>query len=371
MSINRLVNRHDFICIILVSLYFCISINSTLPPLYFHLLKLLPKITFVLLLLLSCGVAYSQKVNIQVLQQGTSYSDSSYYDIIQVGDKFWIGGKYGTLKTIDAEGNLTNINYPSQQVDIYKLDHFDKDNLIISADKGIVYKHNLVNNTWETIKIHGYEKACFYNLTVVNDSTAFICGGKSAIAHSEKTVPFGFILKTTDKGQTWKRVYRNAFKMVWCVKYNEFDKRVYALMYTPNKTHLYSFGKDKWIRKQKIGNSIFHEIQFENEKDFIAMGGWMGKKGRIHNNNQKMEIPKSGLLWGRVANEKYEIYSACDGQVLLGDKSGNYKLFGEKLNKAFNIYETVFTSPTSAISIGSAKTILLLKIIEDANVSQL
>ncbi|CAH0996888.1 hypothetical protein EMA8858_03023 [Emticicia aquatica] len=334
-------------------------------------MKILPKITFGLLLFSTCGVSYSQKINIQVLQQGTSYSDSSYYDIIPVGDKFWIGGKYGTLKSIDAEGNLANISYPSEQVDIYKLDHFDKDNLIISGDKGIIYKHNLVKNSWETIKIKGYEKSCFYNLTVVNDSTAFICGGKSSIAHSEKTIPFGFILKTTDKGNTWKRVYKNPFKMVWCVKYNVFDKRVYALMYTPNKTHLYSFVKNNWIRKQKIGNSIFHEIQFENEKDFIAMGGWMGKKGRIHTNNQQLEINKSGLLWGRVTNQKYEIYSACDGQVVLSDKFGNYRVFGEKLNKAFNIYETVFTSPTTAIAIGSARTVLLLNIIEDNNVGSL
>jgi hypothetical protein len=334
-------------------------------------LKLLLKITIILSFLLSGGVSFAQTVNIQVLQQGTSYADSSYYDIIPVGDKFWIGGKYGTLKTIDSEGNLSNISYPSENVDIYKLDHFDKSNLIISADKGIVYKHNLEKNTWETIKIKGYEKACFYNLTVINDSTAFIAGGRSSIAHSEKTIPFGFILKTTDKGYTWKRVYQNAFKMVWCVKYNKFDNKAYALMYTPNKTHLYSFENEKWMRKQKIGNSIFHEIQFENETDFIAMGGWMGKIGRIHNNQQKLAIPKAGLLWGRVANDKYEIYSACDGQIVLGDKSGNYKLFGEKLNKAFNIYETVFTSPTSAISIGSARTILLLKIVEDKNVAAL
>lgn len=335
-----------------------------------HLLKPLPKITFGLLLLFTCGVSFCQKVNIQVLQQGISYSDSSYYDIIPVGDKFWIGGKYGTLKMIDAEGNLSNINYPSQNVDIYKLDHFDKNNIIISGDKGTIYKHNLVANTWETIQIKGYEKACFYNLTVVNDSTAFVCGGNSAIAHSEKTVPFGFILQTTDRGNTWKRVYHNAFKMVWCVKYNSFNKRVYALMYTPNRTHLYSFGKDKWVKKQKIGNSIFHEIQFENSNDFIAMGGWMGKTGRIHSNTQQLEIPKSGLLWGRVANEKYEIYSGCDGKIVLGDKQGNYKIFGEKLNKAFSIYETVFTSPTTAIAIGSARTILLLKIIEENRISQ-
>ncbi len=335
------------------------------------MLKLLPKIAFGILVLLSCGVSYSQKVAIQVLQQGTSYSDSSYYDIVPVGDKFWIGGKYGTLKLIDSAGTLSNISYPSENVDIYKIDHFDEQNLILGADKGIIYKHNIISKTWETIKIKGYEKACFYNLTVVNDSTAFICGGKSSIAHSEKTVPFGFILKTVDKGLTWKRVYHNALKMVWCVKYNPFNKKVYALMYTPNKTHLYSFGNEKWQREQKIGNSIFHEIQFENDKDFVAMGGWMGKNGRIHHNAQKLTIPNSGLIWGRVSNGQYDIYSACDGKIVLGDKSGNYKVFGEKLNMAFNIYETVFTSPTTAIAIGSARTILLIKIIAESNFAQL
>lgn len=337
----------------------------------YHLVKFLYKIIFCLLLSLTLSTSYSQRVSIQVLQQGVSYSDSSYYDIIPVGDKFWIGGKYGTLKTIDSEGNLNNISYPNLQVDIYKLDYFDKNNLIISGDKGIVYKHNLNSNTWETIKIKGFEKSCFYNLTVVNDSTAYICGGKSAIAHSKKTVPFGFILKTTDKGKTWTQVYKNAFKMVWCVKYNILDHKVYALMYTPNKTHLFALENEKWERRQKIGNSIFHEIQFENTEDFIAMGGWMGKKGRIHHKNQKLELPHSGLLWGRVTNEKYEIYSACNGQIVLGDKAGNYKVFGEKLNKAFNIYETVFTSPTTAISIGSARTILMLKIIEENPISRI
>ncbi len=354
----------------LSSFYFCEKmINSAQPQTITirnsHLLKRLPKIIFGILVLLTCGVSYSQKVAIQVLQQGVSYSDSSYYDIIPVGDKFWIGGKYGTLKLIDSEGNLSNIDYPSENVDIYKMDHFDDQNLIIGADKGVIYKHNLVSKTWETIKLKGYEKACFYNLTVVNDSTAFIAGGNSAIAHSDKTIPFGFILKTIDKGLTWAKVYQNAFKMVWCVKYNPFNKKVYALMYTPNKTHLYSFDNKKWQREQKIGNSIFHEIQFENEKDFVAMGGWMGKKGRIHHNKQKQEIPKAGLIWGRVSNGKYDIYSACDGKIVLGDKSGNYKVFGEKLNKAYNIYETVFTSPITAIAIGSARTILLIKIIEE------
>jgi len=315
-------------------------------------------------LIASCALQ-AQEVQIQVLQQGRTFRDSSYYDILPVQDKYWIGGKYGTFKAIDAAGNLSNIIYPNQHVDIYKLDRFDEHNLIACADKGTVYKHNLLHKTWEVIKVKGYEKACFYNLAVVNDSTAFVCGGHTAIAHSQKTVPRGFILKTSNRGLTWTKVYSNPLKMVWCVKYNPHNEQVYALVYTPNRTHLYALENDEWTRKQKIGNSIFHEIQFEDAERFVAMGGWIGKKGRIHRNKQKTEIAQSGLIWGRVCNEKYDLYTACNGQIILDNKTGDYQQFGVKLNDKFSIYEAIFTSPNTAIAIGSAQTILHIKILEE------
>lgn len=325
-------------------------------------MKFTAQITFIVAIIVTTCALQAQEVRIQVLQQGKTFKDSSFYDIVPVGDRFWIGGKYGTLKSSDTQGNLTDISYPNQHVDIYKIDRFDAQNLIACADKGIIYKHNLATQTWEIIKIKGYEKACFYNMAVVNDSTAFICGGNSAIAHSQKTIPKGFILKTTDRGLTWKKVYSNAFRMVWCVKYNPHNRQIYALMYTPNRTHLYSWANERWQKIQKVGNSIFHEIQFENAGDYVAMGGWIGKKGRIHRNNQRVEINQSGLIWGRVSNKKYELYTACDGQVILSDKSGNYKRFGVQLNDRFSIYEAIFTSENTALAIGSAQTLLYITI---------
>lgn len=324
-------------------------------------------VTFIIALL--CFQSKAQELSIQVLQQGTTYDDSSYYDIIKVGENFWVGGKYGTLKLMDKEGNLSNIEYPNQNLDIYKFDKFDENNIIACGDKGVVYKHNLQSKTWETIRVKGYEKACFYNMVVADKNTAYICGGNSAIAHSEKTVPLGFVLKSTDAGKTWQRIYLNPFKMVWCVKYNEFDGKVYALTYTPNRTNLIALEGEKWAKKAKIGNSIFHEIQFLNKDEYVATGGWMGKMGRIYRNKQKVVIPNAGLIWGRVSNQKYDLYSGCDGKIVLDDKKGNYRVFGTKLNKAFNIYEAVFTSENTAIAIGSARTILKIQITDNQTVS--
>lgn len=326
------------------------------------MLKFTAKITSVIVFLFCALSVCAQEVSIQILQQGTSFRDSSYYDIIPVENQFWIGGKYGTLKASDAQGHLTDIPYPNQHVDIYKFDRFDAQNLIACGDKGVIYKHNLISKAWEVIRVKGYEKACFYNMAVVNDSTAFICGGNSAIAHSQKTIPLGFILKTIDRGQTWKKVYSNPFQMVWCVKYNPHNQQVYALMYTPSKTFLYALTNDRWKRQEKIGNSIFHEIQFDSPSSYVAMGGWIGKKGRVHRNHQRAEIPFSGLVWGRATNHKYELYTACNGQILLGDNAGNYKRFGVKLNDQFSIYEAVFTSENTALAIGSAQTLLRITV---------
>ncbi|WP_428662511.1 WD40/YVTN/BNR-like repeat-containing protein [Runella sp.] len=329
-------------------------------------MKFTAKITFVFVLIIVYRTVCAQEVHIKIVQQGKTFKDSSYYDIVPVGNQFWIGGKYGTLKSSDSLGHLSNIEYPNQNVDIYKIDRFDAQNLIACADKGIVYKHNLVAKTWEVIKVKGYEKACFYNMAVVNDSTAFIGGGNTAIAHSQKTIPLGFILKTIDRGRTWQKVYSNAFKMVWCVKYNPHDRKVYALMYSPNRTHLYALENDRWQRRQKVGNSIFHEIQFENATDFIATGGWIGKKGRIYRNTHKQVINDAGLIWGRVSNHQYDLYTACNGQIILDTKKGNYKRFGVKLNDQFSIYEAIFTSANTALAIGSAQTLLHITVQESA-----
>ncbi|MCR9062483.1 MAG: hypothetical protein NXI00_00880 [Cytophagales bacterium] len=306
----------------------------------------------------------SQKLNIEVIQQGHSYSDSPYYDILEVNNEFWICGKYGTLKKYNISGALTNVSYPNQNLDIYKMDMLDEQTIIASGDKGTIYKHNIISNQWEVIKVKGYENACFYNLAVLTPEKIYVSGGNSKIAHSKKTVPEGFILESTDGGITWKKIYSNPFKMVWCVKKNQYNNQLYALMYTLNKTHLFNLNEGKWEKQEKIGNSIFHEIQFTSKTDYIATGGWIGKKGRVHFNDNKLVIDHSGLIWGRVANEKYELYPACNGQIILSDKNGNHQLFGKKLNKSFSIYEAVFTSENTAIAIGSARTLLKLTIEE-------
>jgi len=302
-------------------------------------------------------------MDIEIIQQGTEYSDSSFYDIIEVDDAYWIAGKYGILKSYSEEEGLQNIEYPNQGVDIYKMAFLDDETLIAAGDKGFLYFYDKPSQSWERRQIPGYEESCFYNLSVTENGIIFISGGNSKIAHSKKVIPQGFVLKSDDGGQTWEKTYSKKFKMVWSVKQNPFDKHMYALMYTLNKTHLFRLEGNIWVKQEKIGNSIFHDIQWKNTTDYVATGGWIGKKGRIYFNDSKVVMNHSGLIWSRVANKKYELYPACNGQIVMRDKqTKGHKMFKTNLNKSFSIYEAIFTTESEALAIGSARTLLKLSI---------
>lgn len=324
---------------------------------------------FLLLITLITTFTYTkaQDISVEILQQGNSFADSSYYDIIKVENKYWIGGKYGILKSLDADGKIENIAYPSQGLDIYKLENLDNETLIASGDKGTLYIHDLKTKSWKTVRVKNYENACFYNLTVDARKNIYVSGGSSKIAHSGKSVPNGFILVSSDMGQTWKRIYHNVFNMVWCVKANPFDNKIYGLMYSPNRTNLMVYENNRWVKKQKLGNSIYHEVQFENETQFVATGGWVGKKGRIKTANYKKVFNESGLLWSRVKNEKYTLFTGCDGNIILEIEGKKPLLHHTELNMPFSLYEAIFINQSTAFAIGSGRTLLKISISENQN----
>jgi len=325
----------------------------------------LERILLLILLIFNVSHTFAQDISVDILQQENSFADSSYYDIIRVQDKFWIGGKYGILKALDDNGRLENIKYPSEGLDIYKLENLDDETILASGDKGTLYIHNLKTKVWKTIKIKNYENACFYNLAVDNQKNIYLSGGNSKIAHSGKSIPNGFVLVSADMGQTWKRTYKNVFNMVWCIKHNPFDNKMYGLMYSPNRTNLMVFEGNKWIKKQKLGNSIYHEVQFENKDKFVATGGWIGKKGRIHGTDFKRVYDNIGLLWSRVKNDKYTIFTGCDGNIVLENAEQKTLVHHTSLNMPFSIYEAIFINQNTAYAIGSGRTLLKISISEN------
>ncbi|GDX52768.1 hypothetical protein LBMAG27_18150 [Bacteroidota bacterium] len=331
-------------------------------PLYF--LKII--VPLLIFFSFAFNLVVAQSVSVEILQQGKSFDDSAYYDILKVDtENYWLVGKYGIISNYNVNGVITSVNYPSNHRDIYKIDQFDENNFIACADKGNLYFYNMVSNQWKSKQIAGFENSCFYNITIIDKKSALICGGCSAIAHSKKAIPNGFIIKTTDGGETWTKVYSSPFKMIWSVDYNAENKKASALVYVPNHTNLFSssdFG-NTWKKERKIGRGIYYDIESGNQQEQICYGGKINGSGKLkYGSDDEIEFKESGLIWSKTVLDNYEIMTACNGNILFSDNGTNPQLIHTELSDQFSLYKAAFVNPTQAIVVGSGQTILQVNI---------
>ncbi len=330
---------------------------------YFARLNMARSLIFLILWCLPF-IGLAQTPTVQVWMQGAGYRDSSFYDILPLsGGDCWVAGKYGILKKVTPDGKIDNVPYPTLGLDIYRLGAFDEDHLIACADKGVVYLHQPSTKNWNTVKVKGYEKSCFYSLKVVNKSTAFLCGGNSKIAHSQKAIPRGFILKSEDGGLTWKEVYRNVGQMVWDVAWDSERNSCTALVYSPNKTRLYRSDAqgENWKNEKKLGQGIFYQAGWNNGQ-LACTGGTLKGDGRIFEEGHDEIFRKVGLIWSAKKNGAKEVFTGSRSTLLLREGSNQpLQVFSTGLTKQYNLYRAHFLSDSKVLVVGSGKTMLLLE----------
>lgn len=327
-------------------------------------LKLIVPLLWFFLFVFNSVVA--QSVSVDILQQGKSFDDSAYYDILKVDqNNYWLVGKYGIISNYNINGTISSVNYPSNHNDIYNIDRFDDNNIIACADKGCIYFYNSLTKNWKSKQIEGFENSCFYNIVIIDKMSALICGGRSAIAHSKKAIPNGFIIKTTDGGQTWTKVYSSSFKMVWSLDYNFQTNKASALIYFPNHTTLYS-SDDKgssWNQTGRIGKGIYYDLEYNEDNKSVCYGGKINGSGKLkYYSSNVRKFEKSGLIWSKTGSGNYEIMTACNGNILFSENKENWNLIHTELADRFSLYKAEFINPSQAIIVGSGKTILLLNV---------
>ncbi|MBN4049676.1 hypothetical protein JYT36_00450 [Bacteroidales bacterium AH-315-N07] len=297
---------------------------------------------------------------VSVIQSSNIKGDSSYYDIYQFNDnEFWIGGEYGILKCLDKSGKLTDIKFPNKGAHILEIAQFGPDRVIILADKGILYFYDVSLDSWEVKVFPKYKNKALYNICVINDKTAYICGGHSRIAKGKRTLPRGFILKTENGGATWKKCYNNPFKMVWDINYE--DNRLYAITYSPfGSKILTSINEGKsWKRHSFFSKILIHDM--EKIKSFYLVGGI--RKGKsagtigILNTDSLAKLEETSIFWDVSASNLYTLASGSNG-IIAYKFNGNVKWVEFKTPIPKNLYAVKFINSNSAYVVGREKTIL-------------
>jgi hypothetical protein len=325
------------------------------------------KLTHYFIRLFLCFVVLSPVINfagtpeITIVNDRKIANDSSFYDMLALDkDHFILAGKFGIIKTIDRNGNITTIKNPLPGNDIYKIDKWDDENLIACSDKGYVLQYNLKNKIWQTLQVKGYENSCFYSMCIVDEKTAYICGGKSEIAHSLKVVPHGFILATKDRGKTWKKVYSNTVQMVWSISVDPISKEINALVYQPNRSFIYSFNSitSKFEKKIKLGKGLYHDLDYDKNNNWLVVGGKHDGKGTVKNNVIKKEFT-SGLIWSYSKNKNKELFSTSNSSFILKENNTE-KEYILPLKNNYGLYECAFFDETKALIVGSGQSIIML-----------
>lgn len=324
-----------------------------------------------------------QAQHLELIHSGTHADDSSYYDIYRAKDgHFMLGGKFGVLKTLHEDGSIRDVEYPRGGESILRIQEFYRGAFILAADAGIVY--TMHNDQWSTLELQNYKSSCFYDVAIIDSTTALMCGGKSEIACGKRVVPFGFVLRTEDGGATWKRVYRKWNRMVWKVLYDLDTKRSYMLTYSPFGSRVFESedaGKT-WHRSAIRSSALWHDMEINSDHQLIFCGGKSGNLKRsegqicykdtpiIGKCETSKSILDSGMIWDYHATDNFEIASGSRGILYVKKKGLQAEWKRMEVKPAVNLYEISFIDPHSAYIVGSNKTLYKL-IIQDAPVNGL
>ncbi len=316
---------------------------------------------FLFLSAFSGTIVCAQSPLFTIVEKGNSIKDSSYYDICRVGnDEFWAIGKKGIITKFGSNGVCEKEFYPNCGIDLLNMVKMDDDNYLLCGDKGIIYQYNKAARNWKIIKVKGYENCCFYSICNVNNKIAFISGGRSKIANSQRVVPFGFILKTEDGGSTWQKVYNSIINMVWSVKFNPENNKIFALIYSPVKSGLLSsddYG-NSWELEGKKFKGLFHDFKIEEENILLAGGknGRYKKNGTVIGAKSSYHNKATGIFWDIEAGKYLTLASGSNGDLLVKNNSGPWQLLQTPLNN--NLYEICLIDEKSAFLVGNNKTII-------------
>ena len=308
-----------------------------------------------------CFTGYGQSITI--LQEGTA-NDSSYYDIFKINNnEFWIGGKYGILKKVDSTGNISEIIYPNSGDHILSINKFDSNTVVVTGDKGLILTYDKHLDKWHKRYLNGFKNSSFYRFLTVNDSTAYIAGGSSVVAFGGKNLPKGFILKTTDKGKSWKKIYSNLINMVWDIVYVPADDKIYASIFSPFRGNIITSSGDKDWQKLNIGKGMLIHTFSINQGSFI-LGGTskksINKIGIVRDTyaNYGITNNEAGSIWSVYSSTDTDLITASNG--FLYYRRNNDEVVTLKTAINYNLYESSRINNNSFYIIGSKKTLIRL-----------
>lgn len=193
----------------------------------------------------------------------------------------------------------------------------------VSGSKGTVARCSNSGTFIEWMKVPGYENRDFRDIEAFSENTAIIMAIDSP----------SVILKTTDSGKTWKKVFEDYRSGMFLDAMYFEDSNSGVVVGDPIDGKFYLAktvdGGEKWIPFEKVsavadsGEALFaasgSNIILNNNQIFFVTGG---TTSHFVNGNQKIDLP---LLQGKSSTGANAIDIAEDGRIIIigGDFSAD------------------------------------------------
>jgi photosystem II stability/assembly factor-like uncharacterized protein len=312
--------------------------------------------------------------NIHLFAQRINKFDShgipstSIYDIYPINDnRFILAGKNGVIAECDANGTMQLLKETLSTANLLKSNSINDSLVMVIGDKGSIYILNTITNYWTENHFSKFENKALYNICTDNKGSIFVNGGHSKIACGQRAIPNGFILKSENGGKSWKKVYHRTSKMVWDVKYNAVDNKLYAIVYSPFGSKLLCSSNEGKTWKTVLKSEkkdLFHALYISADGKIMISGGSYannGGRGAIYEikGNQYIKHTSTYFVWDIVSTPEIDIASCSKGWIVYRLKSANNENWQEMHSTAdYNLYEVEKISDSSFLLGGSRKILI-------------
>ncbi|MCB0819316.1 MAG: hypothetical protein KDC13_01740 [Bacteroidetes bacterium] len=326
-------------------------------------------IKFICILFLLAGAGHSPAQVLEQVYPGLD-DDSSYYDIYRLSaDDIWIGGEFGVLKRLRADGSLENIVIPNDGSNILKFLPLG-DFMYISADHGNIYKYNLKTGSCTRTSFKGFGHRCFYDLAYDNQGHLIVCGGSSGIGRGKKRIPNGFIARIdTSLSQEPEILWSNTGKFVWALSPNP-EGGLSAAVFNGFSSQIYHWdlkAGSEWQAGSKV-KGLVHALQLIDGK--LAYSGCRsiryhrtGIWGYDGEQASYRQIKGAGIICNllKINGELYGFSSQGYVYRLPAEKPEQH-LFST--HDGFALYEALPDGKDGILLVGHGKSAFLLRLEE-------
>jgi hypothetical protein len=329
------------------------------------LLKALPLVFF---MLINNSVCNSQVITVNTVKMPNTSGDSSIYDIIKISsDKYLMTGKQGYMEYIDSNTILHSFSHQVINSSLLKAEYLGNNKTLVGGTGGTLILIDESKNTLTIKQIPHFSYACFYDILMLNDSCILLAGGNKGIAEAKKKLPRGFIIATTDFGETWEYIYRNPCRMVWDID-KDSRNNIFASTYSPINTKILKFSEFKKNTLIKC-KSLFHSIDINsNDTSLLAVGSESHSDRKtasvLRINNQKLsyieKLKSTGIFWDIKPVGKYYLACGSSGMLYVIGEKGEVTPFDTKVKE--NLYCLIEINSNSFYAVGSNQTILKVDI---------